>query len=132
MNAALEERRAARIGDVTLKSGLNVTIQLLRVQDFIAAGDMPMPVLEDLQRKAEAKKSSNGDVSEADVLKDLSLEDLRHSMAFNDTIVRLSVIGMEGEPVELSPEDVKLLDAEECTEIVAYAMRQIPLPGKAA
>jgi thymidine phosphorylase len=128
MSEALERLRASRRADVTLPSGLEVTIQLLRVQDFIAAGDVPMPVLESIRAKA----STNGDVNEKDVLEALTTEDLRHSMQFNDTIVRLTVVAIEGETVQLSEDDVKLLDAEDCTEVVAYAMRTKALPGKAA
>lgn len=126
MNEALERLRESRRADVTLPSGLNATIQLLRVQDFIAAGDVPMPVLEEISKKAKP------DAPAGEALDGLSIEDLRHSIAFNDVIVRLSVVALEGEPVELTAEDVKLLDAEDCTEIVAYAMRTKALPGKAA
>lgn len=126
MNAALERLRESRRADVTLPSGLNVTLQLLRVQDFIAAGDVPMPVLDEISKKA------NPDASAADALDGLTLDDLRHSIEFNDVVVRLSIVGLEGEPVDLSPDDVKLLDAEDCAEVVAYAMRTKALPGKAA
>lgn len=128
MNEALERLRASREADITLKSGLNVTIRLLRVQDFIAAGDVPMPVLEEISKKAQG----NGEVTPGEALDGLTLEDLRHSIQFNDVIVRLSIIKMEGEPVDLTAEDVKLLDAEDCSEVVAYAMRTKELPGKAA
>lgn len=128
MTDALERLRASKRADVTLPSGLEVTIQLLRISDFIAAGDVPMPVLEAIRAKAK----TNGDVDDSEVLDALTADDLQHSMRFNDTIVRMTIVAIEGEPVTLSMDDVKLLDAVDCTEVVAYAMRTKLLPGKAA
>jgi hypothetical protein len=137
MNQALERLRASKQADVTLPSGLQVTIRLLRVTDFIAAGDVPMPVLD----KIRAKAKTNGDISDEEVeqsvrdaltQEELTPEDIRYGHRFNDTIVRMTIIAIEGEPVELTMDDVRLLEAKDCTEVAAYALRTKELPGKAA
>jgi hypothetical protein len=128
MNEALERLRASRQATVELPSGLNVTIRLLRMQDFIRAGDVPMPVLEEIEKLKDAEAEGEDE----SVIGKLTLEQLKHAIGFDDTIVRLTIIAIEGEPVELTDDDVKLLEARDCHEVLAYAMRIKALPGKAA
>jgi hypothetical protein len=118
---ALETLRASKLHDVTLPSGTNVTIRLPRLRDCVVAGDVPMSVLTKLQDKA----SKNGKAP------DMSPEEMRYVFRFNDEIVRAAVVAVEGDPVDLSLEDVKLFDDDDCNELVAYGLREKALPKAA-
>jgi hypothetical protein len=120
VSTALEELRAANTADVKLPvSGLTATIQLPRVRDCIIAGDVPMPVLAHIDQSV-----LDGDVP------DLTAEQMKAVAAFNDGLVLASLKALDGDPVDLSAEDLSLFDEEDLQEIVLYASRAKPLPGK--
>jgi hypothetical protein len=119
VSTALEELRAANTADVKLPvSGLTATIQLPRVRDCIIAGDIPLPVLAHIDREA------GGDTP------DLTPEQMKAVASFNDGLVLASLKALDGDPVELTREDLALFDEEDLQEIVLYASRAKPLPGK--
>lgn len=118
MSLALEALRAKNRTDVKLPSGLLVTIRLPRIRDCIIAGDVPLPVLAKM------------DVATEDAVADLSADEMRALAAFNDELVKMAVVAIEGEDVALSLEDVGEFEDDDYNEIAAYASRQKPLPGK--
>lgn len=120
MNQTLEERRAANTADITLESGLEITGTLPRIRDcLIAGGDIPLPVLAELESSME-----NGKAPE------LTPEQMQAVGRFNDNLVMAFVKSVGGESVELTPEDLGLFSEDEYNECVLYASRAKPLPGK--
>jgi hypothetical protein len=59
------------------------------------------------------------------------MEEVIPSYQLNDTYVRLCVLAVNGEPVELTAEDVRDIPASHYDRLLAYARRTEPLPGKA-
>ena len=111
----LELLRSRNRFDEELPSGLKVTIRLVRIRDCILAGGVPLPVLDHL-----VKVASNGGAPE------VSNEDAIHMARFQDEIVRRSVVAIEGEPVELSVEDVAEFAQEDYDRIVELGTRAVP------
>jgi hypothetical protein len=122
MNQALEALRAKNTADVTLPSGLTVTGTLPRVRDCLIGGDIPLPVLVEIEKRT---KATNGDKAP-----DLSADEIRAVGTFNDNLVLAFVTHLEGEPVELEPDDLAVFEEDDFNEIVLYASRAKPLPGK--
>ena len=114
---ALDKLRERNRADVTLDSGLNVTIQLPALRECILAGGVPLPLLQ--------KVVDNEGVEE------LSEEEVAKFQQFQRVLVAKAVVAIEGEATEMSTEDTHVLDDPEFYEIAAYAMREKPLPGKA-
>ena len=121
---ARELLRARSRFDETLPSGLTVTIRLPRIRDCIIAGHVPLPVFAHLVEVA----SSNGGTPE------VSPEDAEHMARFQDEIVRRAVVAIEGEPIELTLEDVKEFGQDDYDRIVQVATRErtSPLAGSPA
>ena len=115
---ALELLRSRNRFAETLPSGLNVTLRLPRIRDCILAGGVPLPVLQHVMKGA----SSNGQTP------DISPEDATHMARFQDELVRRSVVEIESQAVELTPEDVGEFSQEDYDRIVAFATRQDALP----
>jgi hypothetical protein len=119
MNQVLEARRAANTADITLESGLEITGTLPRIRDCLMGGDIPLPVLAELEGSVAAGATPQ-----------LTPEQMQAVGAFNDNLVMAFVKAIEGEPADLTPEDMGLFSEEEYNEIVLYASRAKPLPGK--
>jgi hypothetical protein len=117
----LESMRAAITADVTLPSGRVVTGTLPRIRDCLIAGDIPLPVLVEMERLA---KNPNGDGLEP------SPEQLHVVADFNDNLVLAFVVAIDGEPVMLAKDDLRLFDEDDFNAMVLYASRATPLPGK--
>ena len=117
MNAEQTLEKLRKRYDVTLPSGLNVTIRLPRLRDCIFAGNVPMPVMQHLQEVA----SQNGDAPE------LSPEESAHIFRFQDEIVLRTLVAIEGEAVEMTREAVSELDQDDYDALVAYGTRATPL-----
>jgi hypothetical protein len=117
MNAQETLERLRKRYDVTLPSGLNVTIRLPRIRDCIFAGNVPMPVMKHLQEIA----TQNGDAPE------LSPEESAHIARFQDEIVLRTLVAIEGEEVEMTPEAVSELDQEDYDALASYGTRATPL-----
>ena len=118
MGDVIERLRQANRHDVTLPSGLPVTIRLPRILDCILAGDIPVGVLAELDD--EAKQAA-------------TLEQMRANKAFNDRLVCAAVVAIEGEDVSLEPSDLAdvFMDEADIAEIVAYASRTKAFSGEA-
>ena len=117
MSDALELLRSRNRYDVTLPSGLNVTIRLPRLRDCIIAGNVPLPVLKHLQ-----DASSNGGQPE------LTPEEMGSMARFQDEVVRQTLIGIDGETVTMTPEAVADLEQEDYDALVSYGTRVLPVP----
>jgi hypothetical protein len=117
MNAEETLERLRKRYDITLPSGMNVTIRLPRIRDCIFAGNVPMPVMKHLQEIA----TQNGDAPE------LSSEESAHIARFQDEIVLRTLVAIEGEEVEMTPEAVSELDQEDYDALAAYGTRATPL-----
>ena len=113
---------AAKItAEVTLPSGLNVTGTLPRIRDCLIGGDIPLPVLAEMEKRA---KHPNGDGPEP------TADDLKVVAKFNDNLVQAFVTEIDGEPVTLERDDLRVFDEDDFNEMVLYASRAKPLPGK--
>jgi hypothetical protein len=122
LSDALERRRLERATEVKLESGLLVTLRLPWIQECITAvGDVPMPVLAEISSAAEQSATPN-----------LGASQMATVLAYNQALVRSALVAIEGEPVTLpADEPVSVyLEEDDAMEIVAYASRQKPLPGK--
>ncbi len=117
----LQTMRDAITADLTLKSGLNVTGELPRVRDCLIAGDIPLPVLVEMEKRA---KNPSEDAPEP------TNDELAVVAAFNDNLVLAFVKAIEGEPVTLTHDDLRVFDEDDFNEMVLYASRAKPLPGK--
>lgn len=120
--SVLDRLRAEREHEVKLPSGLMATIVLPWVQDCIAAvGDVPLPVLQELQERAEGEAAAPLDPAQMEIVR-----------RYNEALVRFSVKALDGERVEL-PADEPLsafIDEDDALEIVQYASRTKALPGE--
>lgn len=117
MNAEETLERIRKRYDVTLPSGLNVTIRLPRLRDCIIAGNVPLPVLKHLQDVA-----SNGREPE------FSLDDMATMAGFQDEVVRQTLIAIDGDPVTMTSEAVADLEQEDYDALVSYGTRVLPVP----
>lgn len=120
MASTLEELRAKNSAEVTLPSGLKVTGTLPRIRDCIIAGEIPLPVLTLIEQKASADEGSP----------DLTFEEMRAIAQFNDSIVLAFVTHVDGQAITLTHSDLALLEEDDINELVMYASRAKPLPGK--
>src|SRR5262245_34424197 len=109
MDAEQTRERIRKRYDVILPSGLGVTIRLPRLRECILAGNVPMPVLKHLQ---EVATTQNGEG-------ELSPEETAHIARFQDEVVLRSLVAIEGEPVEMTPEAVAEFEQEDYDELVA-------------
>ena len=117
MNAEQTLAKLRKRYDVTLPSGMNVTIRKPRIRDCIFAGDVPLPVMRHLQEIA----TQNGDAP------DLTSEESAHIARFQDEIVLRTLVAIEGEEVEMTREAVSELDQDDYDALVAYGTRATPL-----
>lgn len=119
MSNTLEALRAKNTAEVELPSGLKVTGTLPRVRDCIIAGEVPLPVLAHIEKKANS-----------DGAPELTLEEMRAVASFNDNLVLAFVTHVDGEAVDLDQDDLSLFEDDDINELVLYASRAKPLPGK--
>jgi hypothetical protein len=119
MNAEQTLEKLRKRYDVTLPSGMNVTIRLPRIRDCIFAGNVPLPVMRHLQEIA----TQNGDAPE------LTSEESAHIARFQDEIVLRTLVGIGGEEVDMTREAVSELDQDDYDALVAYGTRATPLPA---
>ncbi|MDQ5874413.1 MAG: hypothetical protein M3526_03405 [Actinomycetota bacterium] len=117
MNAEETLGKIRKRYDVTLPSGMNVTIRLPRMRDCILAGNVPLPVMRHLQEIA----TQNGDAPE------LSTEESAHIARFQDEIVLRTLVAIEGEDVEMTTTAVSELEQDDYDTLVAYGTRATPL-----
>ena len=113
MNAGETLLKLRKRYDVTLPSGLNVTIRLPRIRDCILAGQVPLPVMTHLQQVA----TQNGDAPE------LTIEETTAIARFQDELVRRTLVAIEGEAVEMTPEAVGELEQEDYDALAEYGSR---------
>lgn len=117
MNAEQTLEKLRKRYNVTLPSGMNVTIRLPRIRDCILAGRVPLPVMQHLSQLA----AQNGDAPV------LTPEESEHIANFQDEIVKRTLVGIEGEEVEMTREAVAELDQDDYDALVAYGTRATPL-----
>jgi hypothetical protein len=117
MNAEETLERIRKRFDVTLPSGMDVTIRLPRIRDCIFAGNVPLPVMRHLQEIA----TQNGDAP------DHTPEESAHIARFQDEIVLRTLVAIEGEDVDMTREAVSELDQDDYDALVAYGTRATPL-----
>ena len=121
MNAALERLRERNRAEVKLEDGdLLVSLELPPLRECILAGGIPLPVLEKIAKADGA-------------IPDLEPGELEKFQEFQRVMVTKSVKAIEGEELdeEMSPQDTSVFSDAQFYELVAYAMREKPLPGKA-
>jgi hypothetical protein len=119
MSDVLEMLRARNRHELTLKSGLRVAGHLPDLTECMLAGDVPLGVLQELQKTIEGTPTNGG----------VSAEDLRHVYSFNREVVKAFTDEIEGEPVEMTDDIVAALSPDDRAEIVAFATRATAPPG---
>lgn len=124
MNADETVERLRKRYDVTLPSGLNVTIRLPRLREAVYSGGVPVPIMQHVGEKLSA---SNGETAS-----DLTPEEVATIAAFQDQIVLRTLVAIEGEPVEMTLEAVAELDQEDYDALANYGTRTTPVPTTAS
>jgi len=117
---ALQALRSRNRYDVTLPSGLNVTIRKPRIRDCVIAGSVPLPVLQHIQAVA-----SDGETN-------LTPDEMAAGAKFQDEVVRQTLVAIDGEPVALTQEDISDLEQEDYDALANYGLRVTPLPKAGA
>ena len=120
--------------DVALPSGIGVTLSLVRAQDCLVAGSIPLGVLKEMQALAE-KAVQNGDGKKEEP--EPSQEVIDRGQWFRKEMVRRTVRRVAPSLAELDgPEDddvpmwvVDKFDQEDFDALAAYALRDTPLPA---
>jgi hypothetical protein len=109
VSEALEKLRARHHRDITLEGGTVVTVRRSSMYDCILAGDIPVPVLEQMQDEGVV-----GDQREL----------LREARRRQDWTIRDAVIAIDGEPVTLTEADslAELFSDPERREIADTAL----------
>jgi len=129
MNAALERLRDRNTAQVKLEDGdLLVTLRLPALRECILAGGIPLPMLEKVSKLAENAPRLDSEV----LTPNLEPDEVKAFDRFQRVLVAKSVVAIEGEELEeeMSAEDTSVFSDAQFYEIVAYAMREKPLPGK--
>jgi len=120
----LELLRSRNRFEETLPSGLNVTIRRPRIRDCIIAGQVPLPIIQYIREVAQSNGGPQPELSP-----EMQMQDAAATARYHDEIVRRSVIAIEGEPVELTLEDVAEIQPQaDYDRIVELATRQEPAP----
>ena len=120
--------------DVALPSGIGVTLSLVRAQDCLVAGSIPLGVLKEMQVLAE-KASQNGDGSKEEP--EPSQEVIDRGQWFRKEMVRRTVRRVAPSVAELEGDDdpdipmwvVDKFDQEDFDALAGYALRDTPLPA---
>ena len=109
MSDVLDRMRERNRKELTLPTGLKVTLRRPSMRDAILAGNVPLPVL--------AKLDPSGAKTE-----EMTTEDLRHMAHVNDELVRRAVIAIDGESVDMAEvEDLSdVFSDQERDAIVAW------------
>lgn len=112
--------RARHRFDTTLKSGLNVSLELPNMVDCLIAVNA-VGILEYL---SDPKRQENGGKS-----REATLEDIRETREANVEMIRRAVKALDGEDVELSAEDVRIgFTEEEQSELLEFINRKRSAP----
>ena len=119
-----EHIRNRNSADVVLPSGLKGHVTLPPARELMLDGDMAWPLLE---RLAELDK--NGEATSKG--EELTADERRELYAFQRRGVARTLDAIEGETVELDPDDLTWLDDADFFQVVKWYMRAEPLPGKA-
>ena len=126
MSEALEKLRARNRIEVTLPSGLKVTLRLPKLIDYLSImGSLPTPLLE----KAEAASEDGDQEAAGRELIEQAAWDERLTIARTlDALVNITVVAVEGEPVTAEDKVADDLDQEDCLVVVQYAQRRLTDP----
>jgi hypothetical protein len=130
MNAALERLRERNTAQVKLEDGdLLVTLQLPAMRECILAGGIPLPMLEKVAKLTEDAPRVDTEI----LMPHLEPDEVNAFDRFQRILVAKTVKAIEGEELEeeMTPEETSVFSDAQFYEIVAYAMREKPLPGKA-
>lgn len=138
----LELVRSRNRADVELPSGLGATIGLVRLQEAVTTGLIPLPILREydaMVEAAKAKANGNGDkdtiaalIDESDPSPEVMQAWPRmRSELIRRTLKRLapSVAELEGPEIDMPAEVVEELSQEDFDVLAAYAMREVPFPA---
>ena len=137
--------RSYNRADIELPSGMGVTLSLVRAQDVLAMGSIPMPVLREMQKFAKERAKSNGDSPDEPEPDDAVVPDAEASpevmtrgLWFVRETVRRTIRRVAPSLAELEglPDDddfpawvVDKFDQDDFDAIKAYAFRETPLPA---
>jgi hypothetical protein len=103
--------------DVTLPVLGEATIRLPHIADCIIAGGIPLPALMHIGTEGNGSGPT--------------IEEMKHSAAFNDEVVLRTLVAIGGEPVEMTLDAVHELDQEDYDLLRSYGTRATPVPTNA-
>lgn len=126
MSEALDELRARNRFDVTLPSGIEVTVRPPKQYDYLAVmHDLPIAVLD---RAKDVSEDVTAEERVAEAVAATPFEDQVAIARKLDELVNITVIRLKGKWGwgEVTPEDriADELSEVDCAEIVDYAMRR--------
>lgn len=125
MEAAVEQLFARNRADITLSTGTVVTGQLPELREFVVSDMLPTPIAEELVTRELAKPARNGKVKPVE-----QYRLFRDNIVSQRVAVAMFVKAINGETVAMTPEKTACFTQAEFTELVEYADRRKPLPGK--
>jgi hypothetical protein len=130
MDSTLEFVRSKNRADIELPNGWGATIGLVRMQDCVATGSIPLGVLRQMDELA-----SNGKKKTTEPAPEL----LRHGMWIRREMVRRtlkrlapSVAELSGPDIDMPMETIDELPQEVFDFIAGYALRDTPFPTAGA
>ena len=120
--------------DVELPSGIGVTLSLVRAQDALVAGSIPLGVLKEMQTLAEQAEPNGDGPKEAP---EVSQEVIDRGQWFRKEMVRRTLRRVAPSVAELDgPDDddipawvVDKFDQADFDALADYALRNTPLPA---
>ena len=126
--------RSYNRADIALPSGIGVTLSLVRAQDALVAGSIPLGVLKEMQSLAEQAEPNGDGPKEAP---EVSQEVIDRGQWFRKEMVRRTLRRVAPSVAELDgPDDedipawvVDKFDQADFDALADYALRNTPLPA---
>ena len=126
--------RSYNRADVALPSGIGVTLSLVRAQDALVAGSIPLGVLKEMQTLAEQAEPNGDGPKDAP---EVSQEVIDRGQWFRKEMVRRTLRRVAPSLAELDgPDDedipmwvVDKFDQADFDALADYALRNTPLPA---
>lgn len=131
----LELVRSRNRADIELPSGLGATIGLVRIQDVVISGLIPVPILREFDKATgnghpiETAKAALEEINDNPALIKAAQDTRREVVRRSLKRLAPSVAELEGPEVDMPTEVVAELSQEDFDVLAGYAMRDVPFPA---